>query len=208
MDHPAYQPASDVLPLSDDELQLLDEQLQALPGEGAMNIEALDGYLTALLVAPVPLAGRPGAEWLPVVWGGDGDGGAPFSSGKQRKRITLLVLRHLRHLDEQLRQAAENPAAWQPVFSVAEVKDEEWVDAEDWCAGFLRAVELDTEAWGPWFDDATLGPALVPIALLGGDDDSLDPAEVARLQDPAVCDELSRAVVDAVLLLRERVSGL
>lgn len=207
MDYPTYQPTSDVLPLSDDELQALDEQLQALPADTAMNIEALDGYLTALLVAPVSLASRPGADWLPVVWGGDAEAGAPFGSGKQRKRTTLLVLRHLRHLDAQLTQALRDPAAWQPVFSVAEVQGEEWVDAEDWCAGFLRAVELDAQAWGPWFDDPELGPALVPIALLGGDEASLDPAEVGRLQDPAVCDELSRAAMDAVMLLRERVSG-
>ena len=203
MEYPQYNPLSDNLPLSDDELQALDQMLQALPG-ATMNIENLDGYLTALLVGPPGLASRPGAEWLPAVWGGDGEGNAPFASSKQRKRATLLVLRHLRHLDGQLQDASEDASAWQPVFSVAEVDRREWVDAEDWCAGFLRAVELAPGPWGELFDDAAMGPALVPIALLGGDDSELSEADAKRLADPEVCDELSRAVVDAVLLLRAR----
>jgi len=201
VDYPQYNPLSDNLPLSDDELQALDELLQALPGGSAMNIENLDGFLTALLVGPFPLTDRPGADWLPVVWGAE----SPFASSKQRKRATLLVLRHLRHLDGQLQAAATDPAAWQPIFSVAEVDEREWVDAEDWCAGFLRAVELAPQAWGELFDDPQLGPALVPIALLGGDDSELSAADAQRLADPEVCDEMSRAAADAVLLLRERL---
>lgn len=205
MEYPQYNPLSDSLPLSDDELQSLDHLLQALPGAAAMNIENLDGYLTALLVGPIDLSQRPGADWLPTVWGGDAaEGNAPFASSKQRKRATLLVLRHLRHLDGQLKDAEKDPGAWQPIFSVAEVQEREWVDAEDWCAGFLRAVELAPEPWGALFDDPQLGPALVPIALLGGDDSELGEADAQRLADPEVCDELSRAAADAVMLLRER----
>ena len=48
---------------------------------------------------------------------------------------------------------------------IAESDDREWVDAEDWCIGFLQAVALDTDAWAPLFDDAELGSALVPLAL-------------------------------------------
>lgn len=201
MDYPQYNPQTDNAPLSDDELNALDDLLQELPADEAMNIEAMDGYLTALLVGPGDLSQRPSADWLPAVWGGDGEGNAPFPSNKQRKRATLLVLRHLQSVAIELRDKGE---AWQPIFSVAEVDDRDLVDAEVWCIGFLQAVALDPEGWGALFDDAEIGAALVPIALLGGDEEDLSPEDAQRLGDLDVRDQLSRAVLDAVVLLHRR----
>jgi uncharacterized protein len=198
MDYPQYDPLSANTPLTDAELQALDELLLALPADAAMNIEALDGYLTGLLLGPVHALNRPTGEWLPLVWGGDGTEGAPFASNRQRKRATVLVLRHLQNLACLLR---DDPDAWQPIFSVAEQGEEEWVSAQDWCAGFLQAVDLEPEAWSPLFDDPVLGPLLVPIALLGGDEAALSAEEAERLADLAVVDELSRNVADAIIML-------
>ena len=198
MQYPDYQPSLDSPPLSDEELQALDESLAALPGGEAMNVEMLDGYLTALLLAPQPVAGRRGADWLPAVWGGDGAGDAPFGSGKQKKRAIVAVLRHLHAIDQALRR---EPDQWEPVFSVAEDADgREWADAEDWCIGFLQATAQDPEGWGRLFDDATLGPLLTPVGLLGSADSEL------AADDPEPRDALSRAVPDAVLALAARRS--
>ncbi len=197
VEYPDYNPQIDSPPLSDDELNALDELLQALPADNVMNVEGLDGYLTALLVGPGLLQRLKTADWLPGVWGGDGEGSAPFPSQKQRKRAAFLVLRHLHAIQVQLQSGTDS---WEPVFSIAEADDREWVDAEDWCIGFLQAVALDPEAWAPLFDDAELGPALVPVALLGGDDSQLSEADRTRLADPEQRDELSRAVADAIPL--------
>ncbi|MFO1326822.1 MAG: UPF0149 family protein [Rubrivivax sp.] len=198
MQIPDYQPALDAPPLADDELAALDEQLGALPGDAAMNVEMLDGYLTALLLAPTPVHQRPAAQWMPPVWGG----GEPFASGKQHKRVIVWVLRHLHAIDRALRDA---PEAWEPVFSVAESPDgDEWVDAEDWCIGFLHAVAQEAEGWGALFDDARFSALLVPLALLGGDEAQLSDAERTRLADADERDALSRAVPDAVLALSAR----
>lgn len=202
MQYPDYQPALESPPLSDEELQALDELLAGLDSAEAMNIEALDGYLTALLLAPVPAARLKGADWMPAVWGGDGEGEKPFASGKQKKRAIVMVLRHLRAIDQAIHH---HPDRWEPVFSVAEADDRDWADAEDWCAGFLQAVALDTEGWGRLFDDAQLGPKLLPIGLLGGDDSQLAPADAERLTRIEYRDELSRSVPDAVLALAQRV---
>ena len=199
--YPDYQPALDSPPLSDDELEALDSLLTGLPGDAAMNIEALDGYLTALLLAPQPVAQLRGADWLPVVWGGDGDGEAPFASNKQRKRAIVMVLRHLHAIDVALRQW---PDRWEPVFSVAEVDERELADAEDWCVGFLQAAAMDVDGWGALFDDPQFGPLLLPIGLLGGEDSTLSATDAQRLADPEHRDELSRAVPDAVLALAAR----
>lgn len=195
MQYPQYNPASDNRPLSDDELNDLDELLSALPTDEAMNIEALDGYLAGLLLTPGrQLADLPGADWLPVIWGGDGDDPAPFASGKQRKKVTMLVLRHLQSIATAW---AQRPQSWEPIFSFADGEDEEteYADAEDWAVGFLMAVDLASEAWAPWLDGAETGPLLAPIAALGGEDGPLAEGSAADR------DEASRKIPDAMLAL-------
>lgn len=207
MDYPAYDPQSPVTPLTPAELAGLDALLAQLPQDGAMTLDGLDGYLTALLVGPPALlASVPTADWLPLVWGSDGLGSAeeaaPFSSKRQRKTTVVLVLRHLRHLGEQI---TKTPQAWEPIFSIAEQGADEWVDARDWCTGFLQAVDLDVDAWGAVWAD----PMLAPLLLLGGGLEGglqgrtpmLDDDASSDLGDPAACDALSRAVPDGVLQL-------
>jgi uncharacterized protein len=202
MNYPRYNPASDNRPLSDDELNDLDELLSILPTDGALNIEALDGYLAGLLLTPGrQLADVPGEAWLPVIWGGDGDvDPAPFVSGKQRKKVSLLVLRHLQSIATAW---TNHPKAWEPIFSFAEGESEtadedeaiEYADAEDWAAGFLIAVNLAPQAWEPLFDGAETGTLLAPLAALGAEDGPLaDASAEAR-------DEASRSIPDAMLAL-------
>ena len=204
VDYPRYDPASPVTPLSAAELDALDALLQALPADGVMSLDGVDGVLTALLVGPPAVLGTLAtADWLPLVWGGDGEDGpvaaAPFASKRQRKTTVVMLLRHLRHLDEQLARAADD---WQPIFSIAEQAGHEWTDARDWCTGFLQAVDLQPDAWGTAWED----PALAPLLRLGGGlegvaADAAALPENATLDDPAVCDRLSRTVPDAVLRL-------
>ncbi len=186
MQYPDYDPAIDNAPLDERELDELDTLLQQLPADGAMNVEAMDGFLTALLVGPWPQVPT-SARWMPLVWGGDGEGPLPFASAKQRKRVVLLLLRHLHGLDRVLR---ESPDDWEPVLSIAEHEGEEIVDAEDWCAGFLAAVPLDEAAWAPMFE----GPALEALVRLGAEGGDAPADAVER-------DELSRAAVEEVLAL-------
>lgn len=195
MNYPQYQPDSDNRPLSDEELNDLDELLSVLPSDGAMNIEALDGYLTGLLLSPQKLADLPGDAWLPAVWGGDQEPDPkPFVSGKQRKKVVMAVLRHAHSIVMAWTHA---PKAWEPIFSFADGEDEntEYADAEDWATGFLMAVDLAPEAWGPLFDAAETADLLAPIAALAGEDGAL--AEGAAAERDAA----SRAIPDAMLAL-------
>ena len=209
MDYPSYDPKSAVTPLTEDELASLDELLASLPSDGAMTLDGMDGYLTALLVAPASLSAMKTGDWLPAVWGGDVEPSpAPFRSNQQRKRSTVLVLRHLRAIQEAL---SGPPDAWEPIFNVAEVpgtQGEELADATDWCLGFLAAMDLEPDAWSPLNDDPEIGPGLATIAFLGGDIDappeSDDSADDEDLDDPQVRDQLSRAAADVVLKLWAR----
>ena len=199
--YPQYDPGSALTPLTAAELNALDGLLQKLPVDNAMSLDGLDGYLTALAIGAPDTLSMPTADWLPPVWGGDAAGAdeaTPFATRRQRKTTVVMALRHLRHLSQQLQAA---PAAWEPIFSIAETDRDEWADAREWCMGFLQAVDLHPQVWG----DVWADPALAPLLLLGG---GLEGQGVATptlgapdLDDPAVCDELSRAVPDAVLHL-------
>ena len=207
MDYPSYDPNSPNTPLTEEELSGLDDLLTNLPSDGSMTLDGMDGYLTALLVGPTPLASLKTSDWLPLVWGGDDEaapaplpqrsaapeqggapprgavsgtpvtGGGPFTSNQKRKRTTVLVLRHLRSIAAAL---SGPPDAWEPVFSVAEVpgtQGEELADATDWCLGFLAAMDLEPDAWTPLYDDAEIGAGLATIAWLGGEVDVAADAE-------------------------------
>ena len=208
MQYPTYDPASAVTPLSAEEIAALDMLLQRLQSDTAMSLDGFDGYLTAFAIGPAALRDMPTADWLPLVWGGDAEGAdeaapsAPFATSRQRKNTVVQALRHLRHLSQQLRDA---PKDWEPIFSIAEHGADEFVDAREWCMGFLQAVDLQPDAWG----DAWSDPVLAPLLLLGGGLDGHTPgaAETHDLDDPAVCNSLSRAVPDAVLHLLAQHGG-
>jgi uncharacterized protein len=205
MDYPSYDPKSPNTPLTEEELAGLDELLNTLPSDAAMTLDAMDGYLTALLVGPQAIGAS--ADWLPAIWGGDQEPApAPFPSNQKRQRTTVLVLRHLRSIEAAL---SGPPDAWEPVFSVAEVpgsQGEELADATDWCMGFLAAMDLAPDVWAPLNADPEIGPGLATIAFLGGDIDA--PPESGEddedLDDPQVRDQLSRAATDVVLKLWAR----
>lgn len=197
--YPTYDPASAVTPLSAEEIAALDMLLQRLQSDTAMSLDGFDGYLTAFAIGPAALRDMPSADWLPLIWGGDAEGddeAAPFATRRQRKNTVVQALRHLRHLSQQLREA---PNGWEPIFSMAEHGAIEFADAREWCMGFLQAVDLQPDAWGSVWQDATLQPLLV----LGGglEGHAPDAAAAHEADDPAVCDKLSRAVPDAVLHL-------
>lgn len=205
MQYPSYDRRSPITPLTAEELAALDKLLQRLDVDNAMTLDGFDGYLTAFAIGPSALRDMPSADWLPVIWGGDPSGpdeAAPFPTKRQRKNTVVMALRHLRHLDQLLRDKAED---WEPIFSIAEKGPEEFADARDWCMGLLQAVDLMPEAWG----DAWTDPGLVPLLILGGGlaDAPTPPGPVPDLDDPVVCDELSRAVPDAVLHLAARQRG-
>lgn len=208
MQYPTYDPSSPVTPLTTEEIAALDTLLQRLDADTAMSLDGFDGYITAFAIGPQAMRDMPSADWLPLIWGGDPAGTdeaepsvapsvAPFATKRQRKSTVVLALRHLRHLSVLLHDNADD---WEPIFSIAEQGATEYADAREWCMGFLQAVDLMPDAWGTVWADS----AIAPLLTLGGGLDGL-PSASADLDNPTVCDQLSRAVPDAVLGLTQRI---
>ncbi|MEO8367432.1 MAG: UPF0149 family protein [Pseudoxanthomonas sp.] len=132
---------------------LLDQR--AVPFRG-FNLEALDGFLSALVVGPEDV---PMAEWQPSVWGmtprWEGDG--------ERLQVEALLQGHQNMATQRVRFGDDHlpdhlvPLLWLPGDPEAERGEDSADDSldigRDWAFGFFRGVELREAAWERWLDD-------------------------------------------------------
>ena len=149
-----------------------------------------------------PWPRRTGCRW---VWGGDGEAGpaaaAPFASKRQRKTTVVMVLRHLRHLasNSPKRPTNGSPSSASPSRAPT--------SGPTRATGAPASCRRSTCSRRPGATPGT-DPALAPLLVLGGGLEGVAPARrrggQRDLDDPAVCDRLSRAVPEAVLHLRAR----
>jgi uncharacterized protein len=138
-----------------EQLSALLEQ-RAVPFKG-LNLEALDGFLSALVVAPSPV---PPAEWQPVVWGGQPP---RWDSGEEALQVEQLLLGHWNMCAARARQDGDTrpdhlaPLLWlpeDPELSGEEALHEDELDVgHDWALGFFTAVMLREQEWDRWLDE-------------------------------------------------------
>ena len=119
-------------------LKQLEHELLAL-GDDAMLLEELDGFIAGLLVCPELI--KP-SEWLPVVWGSEGEDDTAFDSLDHLNRVLGLVMEHY---NDVARTLIERPDRYGPRFAVDKRHNE--ILWEIWVAGFEKAVKLRPAAW-------------------------------------------------------------
>ena len=150
-------------PLSDKEFDELDNFLLSdrCP-EGAMTLDTLHGYLTAIAIGPSTIMP---AEWLPRVWGEEG-ASPKWKNGKEEARIVNLIMRFM---NEVLITFEVAPREFEPLYVEHEVDGESLIDAEAWCWGFWEGMDLRPGSWDDIWDSEA-GPLMRPIYLLGADE--------------------------------------
>jgi uncharacterized protein len=148
--YPPYLDEAAIERLSD----LLDRR--AVPFKG-MNLEALDGFLSALAVSPSPV---PPEEWQPVAWGGK----APTWDGQaEADEVQQLLMGHwnmcvarVRHDDTDLPDHLA-PLMWlpeDPELTGEDALNEDELDVgTDWALGFFSGVMLREAEWDRWLDE-------------------------------------------------------
>jgi uncharacterized protein len=158
-------------PLSDKEFQELDRFLlsERVP-EGAMTMDSLHGFLTAIALGPEPV---PLAEWLPLVWG---EGVPEFKSDKESDRIVGLIARFM---NEILITFEVAPKEFEPLYCEHEWEGKMLIDGEAWAWGFWEGMQLRAEAWELIWD-SDLAPLMRPIYLLGADEIEEDEAKLVE----------------------------
>lgn len=117
-----------------------------------MNLEALDGYMTALVLSPEPV---PFEEWEPVIWG---ENAANVDAGIRRQAQDLLML-HLDSVRERVAHDAESiPEELTPLMWLPEEEDFNNAEADsieaggDWARGFFTGVGLRESQWDAWLE--------------------------------------------------------
>ena len=142
-------------PLSDDDLDRLDGYLRRVDGGAIPNIEALDGFITALAICPELV--QP-SEFLDVIQKGK-KADLVFENMTEANEFMGLVMRHWNHVNatygkEQL---------YLPIL----LENEEGVSlCADWASGFYEATRLRKEVWADILQDEDRGGGMVAILAL------------------------------------------
>lgn len=129
--------------------QLLDSR--AVPFKG-FNLEALDGFLSALMVGPDTVMP---SEWVPVVWGGKSP---TWDSLDEAQDVMNLLMAHWNLVSQRVRHGSDTlpdalaPLLWLP-DDPSEHEDDDLDVGRDWAYGFFRGVELREAAWEAWLDE-------------------------------------------------------
>lgn len=143
--------------LDDAQIERLAELLEqrAVPFKG-FNLEALDGFLSALAVSPSPVAQ---GEWEPAVWGGKPP---RWGDAEEAAQVQHLLMGHwnmcaarVRHDDDSLPDHLA-PLLWLPEDPEEgeDALDESELDVgHDWALGFFTAVMLREAEWDKWLDE-------------------------------------------------------
>ncbi|AVR88387.1 UPF0149 family protein [Thauera aromatica] len=164
--------------MSDEDFEALEEILtsEVVP-EDCMDLEMLDGYLAAVLIAPRPI---PPERWMPGVWSAHGEE-ADFGSGSGLQRAIRLVKAYHNELLATLGLDDEDEACWEP-FCFAITEGDSLKLGEAWVDGFTQGLDLWPDDWAAGLDEEvveavreTLDEVLEPWAAedaAGADDET------------------------------------
>lgn len=146
--------------MPDIDLEALDEYLLSdTSPEDCMLLSDLDGFLTAVAIGPELILP---SEWLPVIW----DGEEPEFESEQQMQTVLGSI--LGRYNEILATMNADPDTWEPIFYEGPDGD---LIVTDWAAGFLDAIKLRRKAWDKLFNNRRAKILLVPLVILGDEDD-------------------------------------
>ncbi len=147
-------------------LERLEKELLAL-GEATMLLEELDGFVAGLIVCPELV--NP-SEWLPIVWGSEGEDAPVFDDVDHLNRVLGLVMDHY---NDVARTLMERPDDYGPLFAVDKRHNE--ILWELWIAGFEKAVKLRPAAWRKLLSADSLTAQAISGLLTLADVDRRDP---------------------------------
>ena len=150
------------------EIEELQDRIEALESDQAMDAGVLDGYLTAQALNPLKPEDD---DVLPFIFSDSGD---PAALPNDDRLLELLKLRA-----REIRSALNAGAGLDPViFPLVDENDEEILDGDGieavvpWCAGFMMGVQQWPDAA---IEDEEVQAALLPIAArMAAEGDELD----------------------------------
>lgn len=126
-------------------------------GGVAPNLEALDGFFSALIVGPDLVMP---SEYLPLVLGSDNH----FDDSGEADRVLPLLMRHWNTIAQTLNQG--------DVYNLYLLKQTpERHAGAVWADAFMQGVSLRYEQWRGLIDSKEHGEAILPMMLLAQEKD-------------------------------------
>lgn len=116
-----------------------DEQYEPGMDEGVYELSGLDGFFTAIVSGPVTILP---SQWLPVLWG---DFEPEWQDGDEFELIFRLLMRHMNVIAGML---LETPEDFEPLFLESMQDGNTHMIVDEWCEGYIRAVDMMPESWG------------------------------------------------------------
>jgi uncharacterized protein len=146
-------------PLTESEFREYEEFLLSdRTPESCMDISTLDGFLTALVSGPANLGP---SHWLKHVWDVEHATEEPtFESRDEVQSVLGWFMRHVNGISEVLRT---DPDDFQPMFYERSNGNETVRVIDEWCTGYVKAVDVDSPLWKPLIEaqPELLGPLLL-----------------------------------------------
>jgi uncharacterized protein len=150
-----------------------------------MNLEQLDGFLTAWICGPELV---PPIEYLLLICG-DGIALEDTSNGQSVLQDFLsLIMRYSNAIADTLHSG-------EAVLPLLLEDENGMTAANDWAKGFLRGMELRKSDWAALLDDEKHGGWLVPILALAHEHDP-DP-EMRPYKEPISAEARENLIVGA-----------
>lgn len=169
----------------DPDTEVLEELLDQLWEDGAMDLEELDGFFAALHCCPVLV---PATEFLPEILGDASDNKELFPTPETAELFFGLIMHHWNSVAE----AFHSETFFEPLL----LEDEDGkFFGNNWTYGFMRGMDMRKESWGDLFHDEDKFAWLIPILALAHEDDP--DLEMRSYQEP-VSDELREKLIAGV----------
>lgn len=132
-----------------------------------MNMERLDGFLSALITGPDLVMP---SEYLPLVWVGESADESSFATEHELEEFVSLLMGHWNAIVSTL----ESGDVYVPIF----LEDENGIaHGFEWAKGFFQGVNLRRGSWAELIANEDAAGAILPIALMAGDVDPEWPHE-------------------------------
>ncbi len=172
-------------PLTDPELERLEDFLYSVNPDEAMSLEEMDGFFCALICSPDLV---PPSEYMLHLWGGEHVQHS-FNSEEEAQEILTLITRHWNAIAAILLRDEPYPALR------GEYEDGN-VTGQEWARGFLQGMYLQEKPWERLLKDEQFGAMLFPVMVLAEDEEHrLTSAPVTAEDRDTALDALANTIL-------------
>jgi len=122
-----------------------------------MDIFTLHGYLTCLAIGPDTIMP---SKWLPEIWGDE----MVWDDMEETEHTIGLIMSYFNSI---VKLFTNNPKSFEPLTFFGKTENENATFLQDWCSGFMRAMDLNYDSWDPLIKSDSDSDLLVPLAFYG-----------------------------------------